>query len=795
MGAVQHRLGWFLVTIRGPVVLPADVVLVPVAELPEDTRAQIEHAPGDYALTRPRTRTTSSIVDARTAGLLQTFRDPKTIVEAIIEFSEVEHLDPRETLESSFSVLAGFLNTGLLVAADSDLAGPIDTTLAPGDVIGGLTVVEPVHVIDDTEVHLARTADGALVALKIARGPNAGFLRRGFEREATMLARLDGTVTPRLVGAGEDDGRPFLAVSWCPGVDVVEAAGDLRERGDVRGLYELADQVLAAYSYLHAQGVLHGDVHPRNAFVDGNGIVRLIDFGLAVPVDGGASVFRGGIDLFLEPELARARRADRPPPPASPAGEQYSVAALLYLLLTGAHTHAFSLEEPEMFRQLAEDPPLPFSAHAVRGLDAIESTVVRALAKDPAARYESMEAFRRALRHAASDLPTQPAASRNGEGEAQRLLASVVDRLSGQLLDAELEAPTATVNLGAAGLAYAALRIAAARDDPALLALADRWSGRALQASATDEGFENAELEITADAFGRASLFHSRVGVHCVEALVAHARGDELARSVAIQLFAEAARTPSDLLDITFGVAGTLLGCVLLLEAVPASDKVRMLGDELAAGFWARLEAEPPIPESVELPIIGAAHGWAGYLYALLRWAEARGGAPADGLEGRLDELASMGAPVGRGLRWPSENARPAAENSLAATWCNGSAGFVHLWLAAERVVARGDLVPLAEAAAWTAYETVESGGDLCCGTAGRAYALLALHQRTGEPEWVDRARILADRGARLVREHALRPDSLYKGQMGVAVLAAELAEPEWAAMPLFAREGWPAAS
>lgn len=68
--------------ILDPLLLPPDVAIVPVAQLPPELLEQIEHEPGDYSVTRPLTRTTSSIVDAQTAALLECFREPATIVDA-----------------------------------------------------------------------------------------------------------------------------------------------------------------------------------------------------------------------------------------------------------------------------------------------------------------------------------------------------------------------------------------------------------------------------------------------------------------------------------------------------------------------------------------------------------------------------------------------------------------------------------------------------------------------------------------------------------------------------------------
>jgi eukaryotic-like serine/threonine-protein kinase len=778
-------------TIAEPIVLPADVVLVPVDELPPAVREQIEHGSGDYAVTRPRTRQTSSIVDRSTALLLERFRDPKTIVDAVIDHARSEELDPGETLEHAFPMLARFLNAGMLVPAGSELAETIDATLAPGDHLAGFTLLEPVHVIDDTEVHLARAPDGSLVALKIVRDASLRGVVRAFDHEAAVLSRLSGTVNPALHARGSADGREFLAVAWCAGVDAVEAAAELRERGDTEGLLELGGHILDAYAQLHGEGVLHGDVHPRNVLAKPGGGIALIDFGLAVVAGLEIVPPRGGIDLFHEPELARARLTGGPPPALDSAGEQYSVAALLYLVLTGAHTHAFALEEEQMLRQLVEEPLLPFTIHGADDTAVVEEPIARALAREPHLRYPSLAAFRDAYRAArAGKAAPVPRARRRTE--ASRLLADVVTRLAGPLLAGPLEAPTASVNLGAAGLAYGALRIAAARDDAELLALAERWSARAATSASTPEGFENAELDVSADGFGRASLHHSSVGVHCVDALVAHARGDEPGRELAIERFADAVRTPSPHLDVAFGAAGALLGAALLHEAAPTARAVVAAGDELAAALLDATSEPIPVSAGSSERSLGAAHGWAGFLYALLRWSEALGLPAPPEVRGRLDELAALGVPLGRGLRWPREAGLPAGENPLVAAWCNGAAGHVHLWLAAERAFGEPRFASLAEAAAWTACDAPIAGGDLCCGAAGRAYALLAVHRQLGGGSWLERAAALTERAAHGVRRDCLRRDSLYKGEVGVAALAAELDRPDWAAMPLFESEGWP---
>jgi serine/threonine-protein kinase len=92
--------------------------------------------------------------------------------------------------------------------------------------------------------------------------------------------------------------------------------------------------------------------------------------------------------------------------------------------------------------------------------------------------------------------------------------------------------------------------------------------------------------------------------------------------------------------------------------------------------------------------------------------------------------------------------------------------------------------------AAWAAWEAKDRTASLCCGLAGRAYGLLALHQATGVRAWLARARDLAAGAAALIREQASPRDSLFRGEPGIAVLAAEIDRPELAAMPLFGGGG-----
>lgn len=791
----------------GPLVLPSDVVVVPVAQLPFEQRAEIDSEQGDYCVTRPRTRVTTSIVDEGTALLLERFREPTTIVDAVIGFGEAAGLEPRHVLDQAYPVLEGFVRDGLLLPADSALARPVESSLAVGEVVGGAEIVEAVQVLVDSDVYRARLPDASPAALKIAREGTsavAALLRH----EATVLSALDGQVNPRVLASGEHAGCAFLLSSWAAGVDVHDAAAEAHRFGGPQGVaavLDLAERVVAAYAHLHSQDVVHGDVHPRNVLVGPDERVVLLDFGFAVGADqAGGPAVRGGVDFFLEPEYAAALLAGGTSEP-TPAGEQYSVAALVYLVLTGAHTHSFSLEREQLLREVREEPPLPFSAHLGPRLPATENVLRRALSKEPARRHPSLAHMLESLRTAAesdrvaADRFASPGASPVRRREAgTRVLDGVLARLAvpGPLFDGGLAAPTASVWSGGAGLAYALLRIARLREDEDLLALADLWSVKATQSSTRDGAFVEEDVETVSEVVGESSFYHHLGGVQCVQALIAQARGDAQSRDVALDAFLKTAGAPCPALDVGFGRCGLLLGCATLLEACAGSTRetaLRALGTELRDSVWSELSGTAAIANGHPLQSLGAAHGWAGYLFSILRWAQATATEPPDGATDRLDQLAAFAYPAGRGLLWPFEADGRQPDPVMGASWCNGAAGQVPLWWLAHTLTAEPRYEHLARGAAWTAFEApLDALGDLCCGLAGRAYALLGHFAHVEDPVWLARARTLAEHAAE--SSHAARRrDSLYKGEVGTALLISELSAPELARMPLYDGEGWPA--
>jgi serine/threonine-protein kinase len=602
-------------------VLDPSVVMTPLAELPAAVQERL--AGGDrhgVALTRRRGRAPSTLIDAALGELLNEFRAPTSVVDAIIRYSRRRTTDPEAVLAAAYPALRDCVSQGYLVSADSEGARPLEVSFAPGQRVAGGTVVRCVQALEDTELHQLVLDSGVMAALKVLRPDRAASDVTGLRREALVLRHLDGRVAPRLFEEGATDGRPWLAMEWCPGVPASRAATAARLLPDAdRRLLAIARRIAQAYAELHEAGVVHADVHPGNVLVASDG-VRVVDFGLARldgDLGGGQHAPRGAVPTFHDPQHAQASRAGVRPGPATVASDQFALGAMLYEILTGASYVDFALETDEMLRQIVEDPPLTFAQRGRRPWPAVEGLLARTLAKEPAARLPST----RELAQRLAAVPPPPVPTHAPLDGLTSTLASVLARArpGGEWFEGGLppDAPRCSVFYGAAGLATALYRAAVVQADPELLTLADEWSVRALQEADGPHAFHHDDLDVTVDTVGRISPFHSICGLRAVQVLVGHARGDPAGCGTALEAFVAESRHECDNLDLTVGRAGTLLAAGLLLETLAPTRSVTtqgllQLGHRTLAGIWAQLDAGPPVAESDTMPYLGIAHGWAG---------------------------------------------------------------------------------------------------------------------------------------------------------------------------------------
>ncbi|HWE97257.1 MAG TPA: lanthionine synthetase LanC family protein [Tepidisphaeraceae bacterium] len=742
-------------------------------------------------------------MDSITATFLEEFREPRSIVDAIIRVCGTSQLKPAEILEKLFPAIQSFIADGILLSPDSAEAESRGPHLSVGVQREGMRVLRCLQELDDCEVYLVKFGDD-VAALKILTGPRE-VAEQLAAREVSVLRCLDGQVGPRLLRVGVIDDHPFFLMEWIKGVSCMIAADELRNDQHLAsevGLLRLCQSIANAYASIHELGVLHGDVHLRNVLVDKDGLVRIIDFGLGTVLNQQSVIQpRGGVGFFFDPAMAAARLDDMSSP-LTPLGEQYSVAALIYLLIAGRHYIDFPVDQDAAMAAILAAPMRPL--HSRDGADwaPLEAILATALSKAPGNRYRSVAEMAAKLESFLGGLP-RPMEDSANKGACESLKSLSRHRIDqnqtrfaadGKLLHDGIEPePTCSINYGAAGVAYSLYRLSCIRNDASLLSLADQWCRQALVRHQSNGAFQNVQLGITPSTVGTVSILHGVPGLHLVDAIISRARGDQFARGRAVSAFLHSVTQPWDQLDLALGSAGVLVATCQLIHDVRSATPDRKdqqlieLGRVLYDAIDGHLLAAGSPADSATVRYTGMAHGWAGMLYALLCWAKVTGRAVSEAIVTRLEELARCSQSSGRGVLWyPRTKAEDAARTDRPVSgWCNGSAGFIPLWTLAHRLTSREHFAECAHLAGWTAWEYQDTDRSLCCGLVGRAYGILNLYQHSGDARWLQRARSLALRAMTQNDPQSQFRDSLFKGDLGLVTLAADLEDPKFAVMPV----------
>jgi serine/threonine protein kinase len=253
---------------------------------------------------------------------------------------------------------------------------------------------------------------GRKVALKLLSpqlADNEQFRQR-FIRESRLAASLDHPNIVPIFEAGEADGQLFIAMRYVIGSDLkgtlAEEGGRLPEGRTLRLFGQIADALDSA----HRAGLVHRDVKPGNILVAADpgkprqahgDHVYLTDFGLTkrtAELSGGLTGtghFLGTVD-FVSPEQIQGR-------PVGPGTDIYALGCVLYECLTGQLPFRRDDDAALLWAHLVETPP-PVTGIRPELPGAVNGVVARAMAKDPADRYESCQEFLRAL-ELALDMP------------------------------------------------------------------------------------------------------------------------------------------------------------------------------------------------------------------------------------------------------------------------------------------------------------------------------------------------------------------------------------------------------
>src|SRR5579871_604140 len=255
------------------------------------------------------------------------------------------------------------------------------------------------------DVYLAEDQElGRRVAIKILNGRHANdnqFIER-FRREAKNAAALNHPNIVSIYDRGEAEETYYIAMEFLDGRTLKELVIG-RGPAPVNVAVEYARQILSALRFAHRHGIVHRDIKPHNVLVDREGRVKVTDFGIARAgasqmTEAGSIV---GTAQYLSPEQARGTEVDQ-------RSDLYSLGVVLYELLTGQTPFDGDTPVEIAMKHLSSTPrpPSQLRRDVPRDLDMV---VMRALAKDPDARYQNADEMEADLERAMRGAPVAAA--------------------------------------------------------------------------------------------------------------------------------------------------------------------------------------------------------------------------------------------------------------------------------------------------------------------------------------------------------------------------------------------------
>ena len=327
---------------------------------------------------------------------------------------------------------------GAITDDDIDPPGTSPDSL-PDRTLGPWRLVEQVAVGGMGAVYRGERVDAAFrkqVAVKVLRPwLDSAEMNERFRRERQVLAGLEHPLIARLLDGGTTpDGRPYLVMEYVDGEPIDRHADEARL--PVAARLRLFLSVCEAVQFLHRSLVIHRDLKPSNILVDREGQVKLLDFGIAKALGGDAAAGAGDGDRTLTIALT--------PRYASPeqvrgewmttATDIYSLGVLLHELLAGGPPYEVPRQfTPDAARAICEGEPAPPSRVAARSDAAtaarrgltparlaqalrgdLDEIVRKALQKEPARRYASVDELAADIRRHLDGLPVLAAPDRLG---------------------------------------------------------------------------------------------------------------------------------------------------------------------------------------------------------------------------------------------------------------------------------------------------------------------------------------------------------------------------------------------
>ena len=288
-------------------------------------------------------------------------------------------------------------------------------------------------------------------------------LEEMFLEEASLASGIHHPNVVDTIELGEHDGTLFMVLEWVDGEPLSVVINEAQKNGGIP-LPIGVNLVAQACKGLHAAheltdqngtplGLVHRDISPHNLLVTFNGIVKVVDFGIAKATQKASTLTEAGEIkgklAYMAPEQVRGREMDR-------RADVFALGTLLYVITTGRHPWKGDNPGETAQRLCSERPAKPPSANRPDYPEALEAVVLKALEKDPDRRYASAAEMLSALDDA---LPTS--LEGNAEARVAEYMRGLVGprgverrkqiRLAGELLDLRRDPSQTTITSGTSG--------------------------------------------------------------------------------------------------------------------------------------------------------------------------------------------------------------------------------------------------------------------------------------------------------------------------------------------------------
>ena len=234
---------------------------------------------------------------------------------------------------------------------------------------GGMATVYRAH-----DVELDRPVAVKLLAPVLAADDE---FRGRFVREARLAARLSHPNVVQVYDAGEDADRPFIVMEYVPG-ETLERVLARRRKLAPQEAAALATQAALGLQHAHDAGLVHRDVKPHNLLLRTDGVLKIVDFGIARAAESTRVTSAGtvlGTAAYLAPEQALGEEV-------TAAADVYALGAVLYELLSGRPPYEFA-SLAELAEKQRTGDIVPVRDLEPRVPNALEAVVMQCLARDP----------------------------------------------------------------------------------------------------------------------------------------------------------------------------------------------------------------------------------------------------------------------------------------------------------------------------------------------------------------------------------------------------------------------------